>query len=90
MSPLDHRQAVDDALDAYLEWRQQCAAVWDAYDRWTSATSEDNVPAHVAYQAALDREEAAANAYAMFLDRVRELLDQADRTKTPTQQRRYR
>jgi hypothetical protein len=89
MPPLHHRQAVDDVLEAYLEWREESTAVWDAYRRWTSATAEHKVPAHAAYQAALDREEAAANVYAMIVDRVSQLLGQTGQTATPTQQRRH-
>ena len=87
--PLPHSRAVDDLLDAYVEWRRQSAAVWDAYGMWASATPEDKVPANAAYQAALDREEAAANVYATLVDRVSELLDRTARTATATEQRRH-
>jgi hypothetical protein len=89
MPPLHHRQAVDDALDAYLQWREECAAVWDAYGWWAGATPEDKAPAHAAYQAALDREEAAANIYATRVDRASQLLDQTTRTGAATDQRRH-
>ena len=69
-----HEQAVDDAVLAYVQWREECASVWNAYDQWTSATAGDKVPGHAAYCAALDREEAAANAYAKVVDRVGEFL----------------
>jgi hypothetical protein len=82
MPPLHHRQAVDDALDAYLQWREQCAAVRDAYGWWARAIAEDKASAFAAYQAALDREEAAANFYATLVDRVSRLLDQTNRTAT--------
>jgi hypothetical protein len=87
--PLHHRQAVDDVLDAYVGWREQCAAVWDAYGWWASATADDKAPAHAAYQAALDREEAAANVYATLVDRVSKLLDGTAGTATATEQRRH-
>jgi hypothetical protein len=80
MPPLHHRQMVDDALDAYLEWRQQCSAVWDAYARWANATPEDKLSAYAAYQAALDREEAAAIVYRTLVDRVSDLLAQTARS----------
>jgi hypothetical protein len=82
MPSLHHRQMVDDALHSYLEWRQQCAAVWDAYGRWASAASEDKLPAYAAYQAALDREEAAANVYATLIGRMSDLLAQNARMAT--------
>lgn len=65
------RQLVDDALVAYVEWREECLAVWDAYDRWVRTPPEENVSAtHAAYRAALDREETAADAYAKSITRV--------------------
>jgi hypothetical protein len=82
MPPLHHRQMVDNALDSYLKWRQQCAAVWDAYGRWANATPEDKLSAYAAYQATLDREEAAANVYQTLVDRVSDLLARTARTAT--------
>ena len=73
--PLHHGQAVDDAVLAYVQWREECMAVWHGYGRWTSATAEDKVSAHAAYLAALDREDAAANFYAELIERVGDLLD---------------
>jgi hypothetical protein len=64
---------VDDAVFAYVQWREECAGVWDAHARWTGAADEDIAPAYTAYRAALEREEAAAHAYAGLIDRVREL-----------------
>ena len=58
---------LDDAVLAFVQWRQECAAVWDAYGRWASAPDADHGCAHAAYGAALDREEAAANTYAALI-----------------------
>jgi hypothetical protein len=71
---LHQRRMVDDAVSAYVDWREECAGVWDAYARWASAAAEDITGAYRAYLAALDREEAAASAYAGVIDRVAELL----------------
>jgi hypothetical protein len=30
-------QLVDETLDAYVEWREECAGVRDAYRRWSTA-----------------------------------------------------
>jgi hypothetical protein len=50
------RQTVDDAVLAYVEWREECIQVWNAY-RWLArAPAEDARRAHAAYGAALDRE----------------------------------
>jgi hypothetical protein len=54
---------VDRAI-AYVEWCLACLAVWAAYQDSTDRAKADAALAHAAYQAALDREAAAANAYA--------------------------
>jgi len=66
---LDQR-LVDEAIDAYVDWREECGLVWDAYARWTSAHVADSPLAFSAYQAALDREERAADVYAELMTRV--------------------
>ena len=68
------QQLVDEAVDAYVEWREESEAVWVAYSRWASAATEDAGRAHAAYRAALDREEAAAKVYASLMEHVAELL----------------
>ena len=67
-------QVVDDVVLAYVEWREESAAVWDAYDRWESASAEEKLPADAAYRAALDREEAAAKLYAELIELARDRL----------------
>jgi hypothetical protein len=57
---------VDRAL-AYVEWRLACLAVWGAYRAWANAPKADASLAHAAYGAALDREHAAAGAYARLM-----------------------
>jgi hypothetical protein len=52
---------------AYVEWRLACIAVCAAYRDWTRATRADAVLAHAVYEAALDREDAAATAYARLM-----------------------
>ena len=79
-----HQQAVDDAVLAYVQWREECMAVWNSYDLWASATAEDKVSRHAAYSAALDREEAAANFYAKLIESVGEALE--DELLTPQPQ----
>ena len=66
--------AVDDAVLAYAEWRHASAAVRDAYGQWDSAARADYACAHAAYLAAVDQEQAAANAYANLIGRVTHLL----------------
>ena len=66
---------MDDAVIAYVEWREESTEVWNAYGWWASAPPEDVRRAHAAYRAALDREEAAANVYAGLMRRVGHLVE---------------
>ena len=61
---------VDEAVDAYVDWRDQCTAVSEAYRRWASAPVADAGSAFAAYSAALDREASAAEVYAAQLMRM--------------------
>jgi hypothetical protein len=72
---LHEKQIVDDAVIAYVEWREECTEVWDAYGWWAIAPREDVRRAHAAYRAALDREEAAAKVYAGLMKRVGDLVE---------------
>jgi hypothetical protein len=65
------RQLVDEAIEAYVDWREECADVWDAFDRWASAPGVDAAAAFSAYRAALDREECASHAYATLVALIR-------------------
>ena len=58
------QQLVDDALDAYVAWREECAEVWEAYTLWASAPVASARSAYSDYCAALEREERASLAYA--------------------------
>jgi hypothetical protein len=61
---------VDAAVEAYVDWREECLFVWDAYRRWSRAPRADATVAFAAYAAALDREERASTYYASRLSRV--------------------
>ena len=61
-SPL--RRLRDEILDLYLDWREQAAAVEDAYESWTGAPAGEEGRWFAVYLAAVDREEAAARSYA--------------------------
>jgi hypothetical protein len=63
-------ELVDAATDAYVDWREECAGVWEAYERWACAPDIDAAGAFVAYRAALDREESASHAYAELMSGV--------------------
>jgi hypothetical protein len=75
---LHQKQVVEDAAIAYVEWREECTEVWNAYGSWASAPPEDVQCAHAAYRAALDREEAAAKVYAGLMNRVGHLVEAGD------------
>jgi len=64
------KQLMDEAIEAYVDWREECAEVWGAYERWASALVADAAAAFSAYRAAVDREECASHAYAGVLQRV--------------------
>lgn len=66
----DKQQLVDEAIEAYVDWREECAQLWDAYERWARAPKIDAAGTFSAYRAALDREECASHAYADLLARL--------------------
>jgi hypothetical protein len=74
-TPSQQHQIVDDAVCAYVEWREECTAVWDAYRRWTSAPLADAALAFGAYASALDREQGAAKVYAGLMRHVGHLVE---------------
>ena len=57
----------EDRALAYVAWRLACLAVWSAYREWADAPRPEASLAHAAYRAALDREHAAADAYARLV-----------------------
>ena len=61
---------VDDAIRAYVDWREECRAVWDAYQGWGAAGATDAALAFAVYTAALDREQQASDVYADMIRRV--------------------
>jgi hypothetical protein len=70
---LQQQRTLDDAVYAYVDWREECTAVWYAYRRWEEASTADAALAFGAYTAALDREESAAKVYAELMRRVDDL-----------------
>ena len=74
-----HREIIDNAVAAYVEWREECARVWDAYEGWARTCSEETARAYAAYRAALDREEAAAKVYALLMEPVADIFSTAPR-----------
>jgi hypothetical protein len=67
------RRLVTAAMDAYLDWRDECAGVSDAYRLWADADEADVASAWWAYEAALDREERASSVYDEAVQRIGDL-----------------
>ena len=61
----------DTTIGAYVNWREACRVVHDAYRSWASATGPSARVAFRRYTAALDAEEWAADVYASLVRRVR-------------------
>jgi hypothetical protein len=74
MTPIDawlqNGRRVNQAMDAYAGWRDQCSATERVYRGWASARGADADVWYAAYSAALDREERAAERYAETLRRI--------------------
>ena len=68
-SLIDER-VLDEAIDRYVAWREECYVVQDAYERWTGSSGADAARAFVEYQAALDREGQIAAVYRDLMARV--------------------
>ena len=79
LKPLRHfrkrRDKVELAVDAYLAWREECVAVRTAYLAWRRARDVEAALAFDVYEAALDREEVAAEVYAALMRRVGHLVE---------------
>jgi hypothetical protein len=68
------RRMIDETMDAYVDWREECMRVWEAYQGWRSASRADSPLAFLAYLAALDREERASEFYAERISRLDRLV----------------
>jgi hypothetical protein len=67
---LTHKRLVDKMTGAYIDWREACCLVTDAYRSWVSRTGPSAANAFACYSEALDREERAAEVYAGLVRRV--------------------
>jgi hypothetical protein len=67
----------DEAIARYVEWREECATVYDAYAKWTNAPTDKTDLPFAAYIAALDREQSAATVYGRALRRLERSLEEA-------------
>ena len=73
---------VDRLLELYCDWRTECSAVRDAYERFLRAPACDRELAFRGYSAALDREGSVAELYGAQVRLVASLAGASD---PPTQ-----
>jgi hypothetical protein len=76
---LSRERLVDKLVDAYIDWRGECARVDDAYRSWASEIGPSGRVAFGFYMAALDAEEQAAEVYAGLVRRA----DKLSRSERP-------
>ena len=64
-SPIESPSSIliDAVMDGYVAWREESAAVEATYRNWQAARRQEEALAFIAYCAALDREEHAAEHY---------------------------
>jgi hypothetical protein len=63
-------QLLDEMIDCYVSWREECEAVASSYESWGRAGRQDRQLAFSAYLAALDREERAAATYQTLAEEI--------------------
>jgi hypothetical protein len=67
---------IDEFVECYVAWREECEAVRIAYRRWLGAEPLDHPLAYASYVAALDREERAADSFAAQVELARRSADE--------------
>jgi hypothetical protein len=77
-TPLIDKRLADEAIDAYVDWREACIGVTDAYLVWSRQPGTNAAVTFDGYTAALDHEERTAGRYARVLDRVSDVLQCVD------------
>jgi hypothetical protein len=68
MTPLIDRRLVDKAIEAYVDWREVCIWLNDAYLVWSRQRGSNADVTFGGYTAALDRKERTAARYARVLN----------------------
>jgi hypothetical protein len=67
------RWAIDELLEGYVSWREDCQAVALSYGRLIASGCSERRQIYAAYFAAPDREGHAARIYAHHVERVRRI-----------------
>jgi hypothetical protein len=70
LDPQLRPDAIDRLIELYCDWREECAGVHAAYERFAGAAANNRALAFAAYTAALDREAAAARSYEAQVTRL--------------------
>ena len=73
MNKMRQKRLVYGLIEAYVNWREACLRVGDAYGCWASGTGFGAKSAFARYEAALDHEERAAEVYAGLVRRTGQL-----------------
>jgi hypothetical protein len=73
MTALSRKRLIDKLVEAYVDWREACVRVDDAYRACTRETGPWGAVAFGLYVATLDAEEEAADAYAGLVRRAEKL-----------------
>jgi hypothetical protein len=64
-------ELIDELIEMYVDWREECIRLRYAYGRWLSVPAEERDLAFAGYRAALDREEQVSVAYSKHIERIR-------------------
>ena len=83
MNTLRPKRLVDALVEAYVDWRETCACVNDAYRSWASERGPWGSVAFYLYMAALDAEEQAADVYAGLVRRADEFAWREEASAEP-------
>src|SRR5918996_3571835 len=83
-------ELIDALMEAYVEWREECATLRRAYERWLSFPTWERELAFAAYTAALDREQQASIVYSNWIERVQGEIDSTWRRPLNRLRRRHR
>ena len=73
MTTLSRKLLLDNLIEAYVDWREACGRVNDAYRSWASEAASCDSVAFGLYLAALDAEEQAAEVYAALVRSAEQL-----------------
>jgi hypothetical protein len=67
-------ELIDEMLERYVDWREQCVAVAETYERWSNGSIDNRKLGFEVYKAALDLEEHASLIYAERVNRFEDQL----------------